>query len=162
MARQAKVTADALRTVVSESLSLAQVIVKLGLVPAGGNYKSVQNKIALYEPDIAHFTGAAWNQGVRYRAFDKYPELSELLVLGSTYQSYKLKNRLLKADLLKLACSSCGLSQWLQKLIPLELDHINGVNNDNRIENMRLLCPSCHALTATYKSKNQKRSKLIN
>ncbi|WP_425556423.1 HNH endonuclease [Hymenobacter saemangeumensis] len=132
-------------------------IVKLGLIPAGGNYKTVQEKIKAFGIDTSHFTGAAWNQGKRYRAFGKYPDLAELLVDGSTCQSFKLKNRLLKAGLLQKSCSSCGLTQWLNKPIPLELDHINGFRTDNRIENLRLLCPNCHALTDTYRGKNQKR-----
>lgn len=53
-------------------------------------------------------------------------------------------------------CESCNLEEWLGNKIPLELDHINGVNNDNRIENLRILCPNCHALTPTYRGKNIK------
>jgi hypothetical protein len=159
MARPSKVTEAALRTAVADSLALAQVIVKLGLVPAGGNYKTVQEKIKAYALDTSHFTGAAWNQGPRYRAFGKYPDLADLLVVGSTCQAFKLKNRLLKAELVQKICSCCHLTEWLGSPIPLELDHINGVNNDNRIENLRLLCPNCHALTETYRGKNQHRSK---
>lgn len=162
MVRTRKVTETALRAAVADSLSVAQVIVKLGLVPAGGNYKTVREKVKTFGIDTSHFTGAAWNQGLRYQAFGKYPDLEDLLVVGSTYQSFKLKNRLIKAGLLQKICSSCLLSQWLDRPIPLEMDHINGINNDNRTENLRLLCPNCHALTETYRGKNQSRTKVVN
>ena len=134
------------------------MIVKLGLIPAGGNHKIVGEKINIYGIDTSHFTGSAWNQRKRYQAFGKYPELADLLIVGSNCQSFKLKNRLLKAGILQKKCSNCHLTEWLSKPMPLELDHINGINNDNRTENLRLLCPNCHALTATYRGKNQRQT----
>jgi len=52
------------------------------------------------------------------------------------------------------ACDKCQISSWLGEKIVLELDHINGVNNDNRIENLRFLCPNCHSLTPTFRGRN--------
>ena len=67
-------------------------------------------------------------------------------------------NHMVKKRLTELGvaqhCSECGISEWRGKLIPLELDHINGKNTDNRIENLRLLCPNCHSLTDTWRGKN--------
>jgi 5-methylcytosine-specific restriction endonuclease McrA len=51
-------------------------------------------------------------------------------------------------------CQCCGISEWLDKPISLQLDHINGINNDHRIENLRFLCPNCHSQTDTYAGKN--------
>lgn len=52
-------------------------------------------------------------------------------------------------------CWICGLSEWCEKPIPLELDHVSGDTNDNRKENLRVICPNCHAQTPTYKAKNR-------
>jgi 5-methylcytosine-specific restriction endonuclease McrA len=66
-----------------------------------------------------------------------------------------LRIRLIRDEIFKRECSCCHGTQWLGKLIPLELDHINGCNKDNRLENLRLLCPNCHTLTTTYRGRNK-------
>lgn len=81
--------------------------------------------------------------------------LAEILVVGSYYQSYKLKKRLLDDGLKQGVCECCGLNVWRGQAIPLELHHINGNNRDNRLENLLVLCPNCHALTDTYRGKNK-------
>ena len=53
-------------------------------------------------------------------------------------------------------CANCGLIEWQGQVLSLHLDHINGINNDHRIENLRFLCPNCHSLTETYAGKNKK------
>ncbi len=73
-----------------------------------------------------------------------------------TYQSHKLKKRLLKEGIKQHQCESCGLSEWLSNPIPLEMHHVNGVSTDNALENIQLLCPNCHALTENYRAKNIK------
>ena len=70
------------------------------------------------------------------------------------YQSSKLKRRLIPRDTRVPGARECGLTQWNGKPIPLELHHINGDSTDNRIENIRILCPNCHAQTPTYRGKN--------
>lgn len=71
------------------------------------------------------------------------------------YQSNKLRLRLLGAGIFKYICNSCGLTEWLNKPIPLELEHKDGNSSNNKLENLELLCPNCHSFTSTYRGKNK-------
>jgi hypothetical protein len=134
------------------SHSIRQVLAKLGLAEAGGNYSIVKRRIQTLELDTSHFTGTGWRKGSCTPIISAKP-LSEILQKDTSFQSYKLKRRLLAENLKKRECESCRGVQWLRRPIPLELDHINGDSTDNRIENLRLLCPNCHALTNTYRGR---------
>ncbi len=74
--------------------------------------------------------------------------------MGVWHQSHNLKTRLIRAGIKGAFCEDCGLAAWSGKPIPLELHHVNGDSTDNRIENIRILCPNCHAQTPTYRGKN--------
>tara|TARA_B110000908_G_scaffold157354_1_gene197422 strand:+ start:402 stop:815 length:414 start_codon:yes stop_codon:yes gene_type:complete len=73
------------------------------------------------------------------------------------YQSNKLRTRLIEEGYKSKRCQCCGNTQWLGKPISLEVDHINGISTDHRIENLKILCPNCHAQTDTYRGKNIKK-----
>ena len=66
------------------------------------------------------------------------------------YQTLKLKKRLIKENILENKCSLCGLSEWQGKEISLQLDHIDGINHNHVLSNLRLLCPNCHSQTETW------------
>lgn len=85
---------------------------------------------------------------------DRSIPLEEILVENSTYQSNKLRKRLLKAGIKLPCCEMCNRTEWMGSPIPLELDHINGNKHDNRLFNLRVICPNCHATTETYRGKN--------
>ena len=150
-----KYTLDQLKRAINEATSLRQVLLKLHVAPYGGNYEILKKAISHYKLDTSHFNGQAWNKGKKMPA--KY-SLTDYFENKIPIQSYKLKNRLLDNKLFKPVCSNCNNETWLNKPIPLELDHINGDNKDNRFENLRLLCPNCHALTPTYRSKNRSKA----
>jgi transposase-like protein len=67
-----------------------------------------------------------------------------------------VKSRLLRAGLLENRCGECGLTEWRGSPIPLEIHHVNGDGRDNRIENLTILCPNCHAQTASWGGRNRR------
>lgn len=147
-----KYTEEALRIAVKESTSMRQTLIKLNVKPYGGNYDVLRKALKHFQIDSSHFLGQGHSKG---KTLQPRRPLEDYLTNKQPIQSYKLKNRLLKEEIFKHQCSCCQQTKWLNHLIPLELDHINGNNQDNRLENLRLLCPNCHALTPTYRGKNK-------
>lgn len=141
--------------IVAISYSIAQVIKNCNLIPAGGNYKTIKDRIKDLNLDITHFTGQGWNVGLKFIPKPRQP-LYKILVKESTYSSYKLLKRLIKEGLKTHQCEICKNIKWCNNLIPIELHHVNGNNKDNRIENLQVLCPNCHAQTSNYRGKNKK------
>jgi hypothetical protein len=150
-----KYTESELINAVLNSTSMRQTLINLNVAPFGGNYDVLRKAIKHFNLDTSHFKGQAWNKGIKLPV---KKALSENLTQDSNISSYKLKIRLLREQVFELQCSNCGNTTWFNQPIPLELDHINGNNKDNRLTNLRLLCPNCHALTPTYRSKNRKKA----
>ena len=82
---------------------------------------------------------------------------SEFLYKGSTISSHKLKLKLLRDNIKEIVCERCKGKEWLGETIPLELHHINGNRFDNRLSNLQLLCPNCHALTDNYSGRKMQK-----
>lgn len=139
------------------SKSIRQVLKCLKLRMAGGNYAQINKYIAEYEISTKHFSGQGWSKGMTGIGKIRI-ELKDILKKNSYFQSYKLKKRLFADGIKKQACEECG---WNKKSndgrLPLELDHINGDHKDNRIENLRVLCPNCHSLKETHRGRNRKK-----
>jgi len=150
-------TEQQLKDAVKTSSSFRQVLIKLNLREAGGNYDQIQKYTKEYSLNTKHFKGYAWNKGLTGIGKPRVP-LEKILVKHSYFQSFKLKQRLFAANLKSKKCEMCG---WAKKTtdgyLPLELDHINGNRHDNRLENLRVLCPNCHSLTPHHRGRGQKK-----
>ncbi len=151
-------TEDEFKSAVLDSSSVRQVLDKLGLAPTGGNYKQFHRYVEEFDLDTSHFTGQHWRKGNKTPSVKSKP-LSDILVDGSFYSSSRLRLRLIHEGVFDAKCFRCQNAEWQGFNIPLELEHKNGVNTDNRIENLCLLCPNCHALTSTYRGKNKSKNK---
>jgi Zn finger protein HypA/HybF involved in hydrogenase expression len=149
-------TLEEFKSSVLNSNSIAQALTKLGLSPKGGNYRVFKKFQKLYNVDTSHFTGQGHLKGKTHN-FNTIP-LNQILVKDYDYSSNSLRKRLIVEGLKEHRCECCGLDEWLGELIPLELDHIDGDHSNNTIENLKILCPNCHAKTPTYRGKNKKKS----
>ena len=150
-----KVSDDEFKEIIANNYSYSDCLRALGLKTRGGSSTDLlKQRIKELNCSIEHF-----NRGKNSSTYKKYTT-DEILVENSLYtNTANLKKRLVKEGILQYKCACCGISDWLDKPIVLQLDHINGNNKDNRINNLRLLCPNCHSQTDTYAGKNAIRYK---
>lgn len=156
MNRKRKYNDEQFREAVRTSISIREALGKLGLVPAGGNYKHFRQLVNSLGCSTKHFLGKGYLKNKTHNWTIKIP-MKDILIENSTYTSSNgLRKRLIGEGIFDAKCSSCNLTHWLGQPISLELDHINGINTDNRVSNLRILCPNCHAQTSNYRGKNKK------
>ena len=132
---------------------LTDILRELHFSPNSGTMaKIIKDRITYEKIDCSHFTGRK-DVGGQPRYI-----LDNILVEHSPYKSReRLKIRLINAKILDYKCVECGNSgTWKGKSLSLKLDHINGVPDDNRKENLRFLCPNCHSQTLTFSGRNRK------
>ncbi|MCW2678824.1 MAG: hypothetical protein JWM62_225 [Frankiales bacterium] len=150
--RPVAIAASRLVEAVARSDSWAKAARRLG-VPGNAGERRIKGLALEAGLDTAHFLGQGWNRGVRLGGREAEP-LRTLLVRGRYVGTSRLRHRLLREQVLEACCAACGRDTWEGAPIPLELDHLNGDRTDNRLENLRLLCPNCHARTDTYRGRN--------
>lgn len=152
--RLRKYTELDLRNAVSGSVSLRGVLDKLKINPAGGNYTTLKKAILHFGVDTGHFTGSGHLKGKTHTYNTR--TLDEILVYGRHENTFSLKRRLLKEGLKERKCECCEGVEWNEAPMPLELHHEDGDRQNNKLENLTLLCPNCHAQTGNYRGKNKR------
>lgn len=144
-----KISDEDFRQSVKESHNWTQLLHKFGKTNYG-NVKTIKKRVEEDGIDTSHFVGSAANKkGIRKFTND------EILIINSPYRNNgSLKRRLLRDGLMKYECVNCGnTGVWKGKPLTLELDHINGDDQDNRLTNLRILCPNCHSQTDTFRGR---------
>lgn len=149
---------EELQKVIKNSVVLSDTLKYFGIDTSSSSYRALRERLRLENVDCSHIPlGLSANRGRPPRHKTAQPPLDEVLIEHSSYSRKALKNRLIKEGLLLYQCYECKIgSEWNNKPLSLQLDHINGISNDNRIENLRLLCPNCHSQTSTYAGRNNK------
>lgn len=153
-----KFTSEQLAAAVKESVHVTDLASKLGRKGTAGLKEYVEREGL----DISHWTrGKHRFHRTPYRTAPARPKvpIEEILTISNKRRS-NIRTRIIEENILPYVCIECGqLPLWNGKSLSLHLDHINGDGCDNRIENLRFLCPNCHTQTATYCSKNRHRKK---
>ena len=143
------------REAVATSRSFSEALRKLGMRPAGGNHRLFKEWVERWNISTDHFdAGASARRAPRKRA----TPLRDVLVPNSSYPRNNLKQRLFLEGIKERLCEMCGQDEnWQGRTMSLILDHINGVPDDNRLENLRIVCPNCAATLDTHCGRKNRR-----
>ena len=147
-----KYTRDFLAPVIADATSWIEVCRRVGVTPMTGAQTHIKKRAIDFGIDFSHFPGQAWSRG---RTFTK-KNVTAYLIEHSPIKSATLRQRLIRDGLKEEKCERCGLEEWQGEAAPLEVDHINHVHDDCRIENLQILCANCHTLKT-----NRDRHKLL-
>lgn len=139
------------------SSTISEVLFKLGYSVKGNSwgFAKIRQRMSDLNLDGSVFKGKS--PITKYGSLHKV-NTSDILKPNCKHARSVLRRYVIKNNLIPYRCAICGCVEWQGRTLSLELDHINGINNDNRIENLRFLCPNCHSQTTTYGSRNQQRN----
>lgn len=155
-----KVPKTEFEKLIKDSQSFSQVLRFFGLNNKGGNNNTVKKRCICENIDYSHIRlGINSNKGRKFkdvRSLSKEEVISQLLVSNCSKNRTRVKFYILKYGLIEYKCKCGNTGNWNGNTLSLQLDHINGISNDNRIENLRFLCPNCHSQTETFAGKSNK------
>ena len=142
---------------ITNSETLSEILRKINIVPHGGNVHTLKKVLTEYNLDYSKFDlGLGHNKGKKLIRKLEIPN-NVLFAENSKHSRGMIKNKIIKQNLIPYKCAICGQEPiWNGKELVLVLDHINGINNDHRLENLRFLCPNCNAQQDTFCGKHLK------
>jgi len=147
-------TKEEFSELIKKSKTFTEALAFFGLGNKGNNYRTLRERMDYENVQYAHL----YENIYRKKEFGKKTPIQNILVEGSKYSRPDLKRRLLEENLLENRCSVCGLMpEWEGMSLVMILDHINGISNDNRLSNLRFICPNCNSQTKTFSGRNVKR-----
>lgn len=120
-----------------EVKSIAGLLKRLGLKPAGGNYAHMKKTIQRLKIDCSHWTGQGWNKDSQLKDWSEYSKVSSM-------KKHLVSER-------GLQCECCKLTEWMGKPIKVEVHHIDSDRTNNIKSNLTLICPNCHSYTESYR-----------
>lgn len=140
---------------IKKSDSYSETLRRMNIPISGNNSSTLKRKIKAFNIDISHFTfSKQYKSNVQNKAYvSAVTYLNDNVPIASS----KLKNKLIKEGIKENKCEICGISSWMDKVIILQLHHINGIHSDNHLENLQLLCPNCHSQTDNFCGSAQKK-----
>lgn len=140
---------DHLKQIVKESNTRNNILMRLGRNNSSNSYKLLNRLINRHNIDISHLKSEADARRLTYSK--KLLSDEEFFIKDSTISRSAVKKRILRNQLIDYICDICGQDEgWRNKKLVLILDHINGIRNDNRIENLRFVCPNCNSQLSTH------------
>ena len=156
-------TPSELQELLDTSNSYSDLLKKVGLNPKGGNPKTLKKIIQEYDLDETQLNKNRHellsNNSMYARQKNKVP-MEDILINKYIYQSsHHLLKRLINEGYKEYKCEECGINEWQGKPLSLQLEHIDGNHFNNRLENLKILCPNCHSQTTTFAGKNVNHSK---
>lgn len=152
-----KVSYKELKNIYDKAECLGDILKDLGFQNKGGNAKTLKSRLNEEGLDYSVLVENGKKKNLSGLFRDKKP-YDEIMVNNSTFSRGTLKKRLLKDGILKNACSICGQKEiHNEKPLIMVLDHVNGINNDHRLENLRMICPNCNSQTKTFAGRKGKK-----
>lgn len=143
-----KLNINELKYIIENSENITEILNKIGYKNTSSIlHKKLQERIERENISITHLK--------KYNSQVKKYEINDILVENSKYTNRtQLKKRLIELNLLEYKCECGNTGWWRDKPMTLQIDHINGKNDDNRLENLRFICPNCHSQTNTFCGRN--------